>query len=195
MNLSQKSLERRYSLVNVRTEAVPAIATAEREPFDFEAVFRSEYPRIARVIARVVRDHARAEDLAVEVFLKLWRSPKAQGENTGGWLYRVAVRKALDELRRETRRARYEGLFGSARPVPTPEDVRSAAEEQERVRWVLARMEQRQAGLLILRSDGLTYQELASALDINPASVGTLLSRAQQTFRKEYNKRYGKELG
>ncbi len=199
MNLSQMGVERRYSVVNVRTEAVPAISatavSAEEEPFDFEAVFRSQYPRIARVIARVVRDHARAEELAVEVFLKLWRTPKAQGENTEGWLYRAAARKALDELRRETRRARYEGLVGSAHPVPTPEDIRSASEGQARVRFVLACMEQRQAGLLILRSDGLSYQELASALDMNPASVGTLLSRAQQTFRKEYNKRYGKELG
>ncbi len=41
--------------------------------------------------------------------------------------------------------------------------------------------------MLVLRSsDGLSYEELAAALGLNPASIGTFLSRAEQTFRKEY---------
>ncbi len=164
---------------------------ASEAPFDFEATFRANYGRIARVIARVVRDPARAEELAVEVFLKLWRNREAQGEKAEGWLYKAAVRKGLDELRRQNRRARYEHLFGFVRQVPTPEDIRSAADEQEKVRLVLAVIEPRQAELLLLRSHGLSYDELASALDLNPVSIGTLLSRAQQAFRKEYIKRNG----
>jgi RNA polymerase sigma-70 factor, ECF subfamily len=139
-----------------------------------------------------VRDPGRAEDLAVEVFLKLWRHPEAQGEKAGGWLYRTAVRKGLDELRRQTRRARYETLFGFRRQDPTPEQILAANEEREKVRHVLAAMESRQAQLLILRSEGLSYNEVALVLDLNPASVGTLLRRAQQAFRKEYVKRHGK---
>jgi RNA polymerase sigma-70 factor (ECF subfamily) len=46
---------------------------------------------------------------------------------------------------------------------------------------------------LLLRSNGLSYEEVANALELNPASVGTLLSRAQQAFRKEYIKRYGEQ--
>lgn len=107
---------------------------ARREQFDLEVIFRAQYDRIARVIAKVVRDHARAEELAVDVFLKLWRNPKAQGDKAEGWLYRVAVRMALDELRRENRRNRYEPLFLFARREPTPEDIHSASQEQERVR-------------------------------------------------------------
>jgi len=160
--------------------------------FDFDAAFRAHYQRIARVIARLVRDRGRSEELAVEVFLKFWRSPRAHGDKAEAWLYRAAVRKALDELRREQRRLRYENLARTARAVPTPEDVRLANEEQDRVRRVLASLNSRQAALLILRADGLTYDELASALDINPTSIGTFLSRAQQAFRKEYVKRYGK---
>ena len=52
-------------------------------------------------------------------------------------------------------------------------------------------MPMRQTELLLLRHDGASYEELASTLELNPASVGTLLSRAQQAFRKEYLKRYG----
>jgi len=50
---------------------------------DIETVFHSEYERIARVIARVLRDPARAEELAVEVFLKWSRNPNAQRELPG----------------------------------------------------------------------------------------------------------------
>jgi|SRR5579872_3273250 len=102
------------------TDLIDAVAAPEAA-FDFEAVFRAQYPRIARVIARVVRDPTRSEELAVEVFLKLWRSPRAQGDKAGGWLYRVAVRKALDDLRRQARRARYERLFGSGQTLANPE--------------------------------------------------------------------------
>jgi RNA polymerase sigma-70 factor (ECF subfamily) len=46
---------------------------------------------------------------------------------------------------------------------------------------------------LLLRSEDLRYAEIAEVLELNPASVGTLLSRAQSAFRKEYLKRYGKQ--
>jgi len=167
--------------------------TAGQAPFDLETIFRAHYGRIARIIAKVVRDPARAEELAVEVFLKLWRSPQALAGNTEAWLCRAAVNKGLDELRSRIRRSRYERLFAFIRPVLTPEEVCGATEEQERVRFVLARIAPQQAELLILRSHGLTYDEVGSALDLNPASVGALLSRAQQAFRKEYLRRYGKQ--
>jgi RNA polymerase sigma-70 factor, ECF subfamily len=172
---------------------IAAELTADEAQFDLESMFRAQYVRIAGLIARVVRDHARAEELAVEVFLKLSRDRKAQNENAEAWLYRAAVRTGLDELRRRTRRQRYESLFGFAPATPTPEEIHAAAEERQRVRLVLSAIASRQAELLLLRSEGLSYLELASALHLNPASVGTLLSRAQQAFRKEYIKRYGKQ--
>ena len=160
---------------------------------DIETVFHGHYERTARVIARVLRDPSRAEELAVEVFLKWSRTPSAQGENIQAWLYRVAVRTALDELRREARRAQREQVLRFFRHSPTPEDIRASKEEQERVRGVLAAIQPRQGELLLLRSHGLSYEELASTLDLKRASIGTFLSRAEQTFRKEYIKRYGSQ--
>jgi RNA polymerase sigma-70 factor (ECF subfamily) len=174
-----------------RSEVVDAMPTAQATPFDFEATFRAQYARIARVIARVVRDHARSEELAVEVFLKFWRCPEAHGDRAEGWLYRTAVRKGLDELRSEARRTRYEKLFGFGSPVRNPEQLHAASEEQDRVRNILASIGRRHAELLLLRSNDFSYEELASALHLNPASVGKLLSRAQDAFRKEYVNRYG----
>jgi RNA polymerase sigma-70 factor (ECF subfamily) len=74
---------------------------------------------------------------------------------------------------------------------PTPGDVYNTRDEQERVRVVLAAMSRRSAALLFLRSEGMSYQELATGLNLNPASVGSLLARAQTSFRREYEKRYG----
>jgi RNA polymerase sigma-70 factor, ECF subfamily len=159
--------------------------------FDFEAFFGAHYSRIARAIDRVVGDHARAEELAVEAFWKLWRSPRAQGEKAGGWVYRTAVRLALNELRRRQRAMRYALLFGPGTPSPTPEEVHASAEQRAQVRRVLADIDRRQAELLLLRSSGLSYAELAAAMNVNPASVGTLIGRAQQAFRTEYVKQFG----
>jgi len=170
-----------------------AIGRDREIQFDIEAIFRAQFERVARVIAKVVRDPARAEELAVEVFLKLWRNRQVQGDKTQGWLYCAAVRIGVDELRRQTRRTRYERLLGFGDGVRTPEEILTTTEEQERVRLVLGIINRRQAELLLLRSDDFSYEEVASALDLNPASVGTLLSRAQQAFRKEYIKRYGEK--
>lgn len=178
--------------MNAGTEAT-ADLRVEAQSFDFEAVFHAHYERIARVIVRVVKDPARAEELAVEVFWKLWRNPGAQGPRARGWLYRAAVRVALDELRKQSRREKYERLFGLSRRVETPEEIQAASQQQRQVRTVLGALAARQAELLLLRGDGLSYQDIAETLELNPASVGTLLSRAQQAFRKEYLKRYGKQ--
>jgi RNA polymerase sigma-70 factor (ECF subfamily) len=188
--LSQTGFERRFRCVNASREALAEIGPTVGH-VDIETIFHAHYERIARVIARVLRDPSRAEELAVEVFLKWSRNPGAQGGNAQAWLYRVAVRTGLDELRRETRRTRREDLVRFFRQSPTPEDIRASKEEQEKVRSVLAVIQPRQAELLVLRSHGLSYEELAAALSLNPASIGTFLSRAEQTFRKEYIKRYG----
>lgn len=161
------------------------------QPLDFDSVFELHYPRIARLIARLVRDTARAEELAVEVFWKFWRTPRAHGARAGGWLYRTAVRMALNDLRASARRARYESQADPPLGVPTPEQAHAAAEEREQVRRVLAALDARQSELLLLRGSGLSYEEVAAALELNPASVGTLIARAQQAFRKEYIKLYG----
>ena len=167
--------------------------TSGENRLDLEAIFELQYERVARVIARVLRDPARAEELAVEVFLKWSRNPRAHGNNAQAWLYRVAVRAGLDELRRESRRMRREQLLGFGRKTPTPEEIHASKQDQERVRAVLAAIPPRDAELLILRSDGLSYDELASALCVQASSIGTFLNRAGQTFRKEYVRRYGPE--
>jgi RNA polymerase sigma-70 factor (ECF subfamily) len=157
---------------------------------DVGTLFHLHYPQIARTIARIVNDPGRAEELAVDVFWKFMHSPRAHDGNVAGWLYRTAIRKGLDELRRHQRREKYERLwFFTA--APSPELLHSASEDQRQVRTVLGTLRSRHSELLILRSEGLSYQEIAEVLGLNEASIGTLLRRAQDAFRKEYVKRYG----
>jgi RNA polymerase sigma-70 factor, ECF subfamily len=178
--------------VSMQGEVIVATEAGEAQ-FNLERAFRANYVRVTRVIARVVRDPARAEELAVEVFLKLSRNPKAQTGNMEGWLYRVAVRAGVDELRRAARRGKYEVLVRWMRQERTPEEIHSASEEQNKVRSVLAVIGKRQAEFLVLRSQDFSYEEVAAVMGMNPASVGKLLSRAQKAFRKEYIKRYGEK--
>jgi len=158
---------------------------------DLEALFTREYGNIARTIARIVRDPGRAEELAVEVFLQFSKASKAQSAVGNGLLYRRAVRLALDELRRRNRRDRLRHFFSFLAVHPDPEQEHIVRDRRVRVAAILERMRRRDAELLVLRAEGLSYHELGKALSINPASVGTLLCRAQQAFRKEYLKRYG----
>jgi RNA polymerase sigma-70 factor, ECF subfamily len=171
-------------------EAFYGAATHEASS-GFEALFCAHHERITRVITRVIRDPSRAEEVAIEVFWKFWRTPKAHGPSAAGWLHRTAVHMSLNELRRHVRATRHEGHSAPTTGPPDPEQLLAASREQEQVRTVLACIKPRDAELLLLRSSELTYEELATALRLNPASVGTLLSRAQQAFRKEYVKRYG----
>ena len=178
------------SMVSNTAEATEDTPTTEA-PFDLDATLRAHYPRITRVIARVVKDPARAEELAVDVFVRLWREPKAHGGQTPGWLYRTAVRHGLDDLRRVTRRARYEPLLRLAGGGSSPEEAAAAGQEHGRVRLTLLALRRGQAMLLVLRGHGLSYDELADAAGVTPSSVGTLLRRAREAFRKEYISRYG----
>lgn len=182
--LSQIDGAKHYSLVVAQDPVVRDSAA------DFETFFHRHYDRIARAIARITGDTGCAEELAVEAFWKLWRSPQAQGENAGGWLYRTAINLGLYELRRRARHARYQKLLHLAGPS-TPEEIHAATEEQTQVRCVLAAMKPRDAELLLLRSNDLSYEELAATLNLNAASVGTLVARAKTAFRKEYVKLYG----
>jgi RNA polymerase sigma-70 factor (ECF subfamily) len=170
------------SLANISVESARA---------EFDDVFRAHYPRIARVIARIVHDPSRAEELAADVFWKYLHGRRAHNENPSGWLYRVAVRKGLDELRRLQRQEKYQPLLTLLGIAPSPEQLHAATQDQRHVRAVLAVLKRRDSELLVLRSEGLSYQEIAAILRLNETSMGTLLRRAQDAFRKEYVNRYG----
>ncbi|MGE5568298.1 MAG: sigma-70 family RNA polymerase sigma factor [Rhodospirillales bacterium] len=159
---------------------------------DFERVFSEHYARIVSVLYRVVGDRARAEELASDTFLRLYRQPLGENEyrNLGGWLYRTAVRMGIDSLRSAVRRARYEDAAGQDLAVgpDTPLDELLLAERRRLVRAALARLKPKQAQILILRSSGLSYKEIAEVLGTKTNCVGRLLARAEAAFEKVWRR-------
>jgi RNA polymerase sigma-70 factor, ECF subfamily len=168
--------------------AVSAVAAG------WDALFEEHYERVARVVGRVIQDPARAEEIAVEVFLKWRRTPNAHGNGAEGWIYRTAAREALDEWRRQGRRERFEKVFAPFLPKPlNPEQISLANSERRKVRTVLAALDKRSASALLLWAEEVSYREIAAALEVNSSYVGSLLGRAQEAFRKEYGRRYGNQ--
>jgi len=168
------------------------MSVPEERARDFDALFHSYYGRLARLLYRVTGDVGRAEEVASEAFWRLHRKPPRSHANLEGWLYRTGLRLALDQLRKERRRARYEGLASLFSNAKATEAAIETSEETERVRQTLAALRPNHASLILLRSEGLSYAELAAALNVNPTSVGTLMARAEQAFRKEYEKQHAK---
>ncbi len=154
---------------------------------DLEQVFRADYPRVVAVAARVLGDRHQAEDVAQEVFLAFGRSSVPTAEATG-WLSVAAAHTALNVLRSGRRRAAREEASsdpGAVHVVPDVAEAVVTGEERRRVRAALARLPRRQAVALVLRHSGLSYAEVATALDLSPGSVGTTVRRAESALRKE----------
>ena len=156
----------------------------------FETLFYRHYDRVYGLLFRLLGNRTEAEDVTQEVFLKLYHQPfrGRRQHNVGGWLYRVATNMGYNHLRGARRRR---GRDIRLVPDATDEPVRPAdrviqEETKALVRATLARLPQRQTQLLLLRQMGLSYSELATACDVAPGSVGTLLSRAAQAFRVAY---------
>jgi RNA polymerase sigma-70 factor (ECF subfamily) len=165
---------------------------------EFEQIFLTHYGRIVAVLFRLTGNRAQAEELAGDVFWKIYRQPLPpdRDHNVGGWLYRVATRLGIDALRATARRKRYEQAAGEAAygadaagDDPLAEVLRE--EKRCRVRTVLEAMKPAQAQLLLLRQSGLSYQELAEVFGVKATSIGTLLARAETDFEKRFRDLYG----
>jgi RNA polymerase sigma-70 factor, ECF subfamily len=158
----------------------------------FSLLFHRHYDRVYGLLYRLLGSRVEAEDLAQEVFLRLYRQPfsRQREHNVGAWLYRTATNMGYNELRSRSRRWRRDAVL---LPDPTDEPIRPAdaaaqAETRAAVQAALARLPQRDVLLLLLRQMGLSYEELAAACGVAPGSVGTLLRRASAAFRQTYER-------
>ena len=155
----------------------------------FESLFRAEYARVVGIAHRVLGDAAEAEDVAQDVFISFYRGHPADVPYARAWLHSAAAHAALNALRGRDRRSRRETaqavLPGTAATQDDPAEAALASETREEVRAVLARLPERSAAMLALRYAGLSYAEIAAALDVRASSVGTLLRRAEDAFRRE----------
>ncbi|MEU2349507.1 sigma-70 family RNA polymerase sigma factor [Modestobacter sp. NPDC049651] len=152
---------------------------------DLEQVFRAGYPRVVAVAARVLGSRDEAEDVAQEVFLAFGRTT-VPADEAPQWLSVAAAHTALNHLRSGRRRTAREQAVTDPDPVtPDVADDVVTREERRRVRAALSRLPRKQAVALVLRHSGLSYADVAAALDLSPGSVGTTVRRAESALRKE----------
>lgn len=130
-----------------------------------------------------------AADVTQEVFLKFWRTlPSFRGESAlSTWLYRLTDSAAIDLLRREKKRRDTLSLDDSgvppllpADPAPSPQEQTERNEAGRQVADALAQLSEEHRRVLILRElDGLSYQEIAAILRLNPGTVKSRIARAR----------------
>jgi RNA polymerase sigma-70 factor (ECF subfamily) len=144
------------------------------------------YGPLVRLLYRRTGDRDRAEDLAQEVFVRALESPP---NNPRPWLFAVALNLARDDGRRSARQVRKLELLkgeqaGASAPAPD-----AALEHDERVALVRRALEgltEQDRSALLLKAEGLNYEELASALGLSRGAIGTTLSRARRRLVEAY---------
>jgi RNA polymerase sigma-70 factor (ECF subfamily) len=150
---------------------------------------------VVNFLHRMVQDRAMSEELAQEVFLRVYRS-RATYEPTAKfttWLFRIASRLALNAIRDNKKARRQESLDqelmeGVERQVAD----RKPSVEQEMIREVRlkeirlaidALPEKQRAAVLMHKYEGLEYTQIAGALRCSESAVKSLIFRAYQTLR------------
>jgi RNA polymerase sigma-70 factor (ECF subfamily) len=161
-----------------------------------EAAFRALFEKYGRAMVafchHFVRNTARAEELAQDVFLKLYRSadryrPTARFKT---YLYRVAANHCLNEMRRgeyAVRRGEDHAETGSGPTDPdslaaataTPEEAVLGSALERAVGELLGRLPDKQRAAFVLgRLEGMSYGEIADVLGTSVAAVKSLVHRA-----------------
>jgi len=134
----------------------------------------------------MLRDESEAEDVVQETFLKLLQHLKADSvrSNIRSWLFTVAANACRDRMRWRMRWLPW-SEEEDQRTVPPSEDD----EDRRRARATLRQLAPRDRMLLSLRANGLSYREIAVATGIREQSVGRLLARAVDRWKRAVDRR------
>ena len=142
---------------------------------------------VINLVYRMCGDPALAEDAAQVAFIQAWRHLSGFQIRTTfrSWLYRIAINAALDMLRREKLSENIDDL-----PLASPAvKVEAQVEEQDRIRRVrqavLTLPEASRAVLVLREYEGLSYQEIAEALEIPTGTVMSRLSYARKLLAEK----------
>jgi RNA polymerase sigma-70 factor (ECF subfamily) len=186
-----------------RTDVQLMLGVKAGDEVSFELLLERYRLPLVRFLGRMVRDYAHAEDLAQEVFLRVYRArgkykPSAKFTT---WLFRIATNLALNSVRDERHRQREVSLdepagaheSGEAEPaldVPSREPGvlghMLARQRANRIRRAILRLPEKQrVAVLLHKYQEMDYDEIARVLDCSQSALKSLLFRAYETLRVE----------
>jgi RNA polymerase sigma-70 factor, ECF subfamily len=175
-------------------EVVTELQSGSAEAFD--ALIRHFHAPIFRLLCQMLGNPADAADTTQEVFLKAFRGIGGfrRGSSLKTWLYRIAIREALNQRRwwrrHQSKESSYEvdGVASEelgATGEPSPFDECVAREAQQTVRRALERLPQVFRSAVVLRDiEGLSYEEISEVLEISIGTVKSRILRGRRTLRE-----------
>ena len=181
-----------------RTDVQLMLDVKAGDESSFELLLQKYRSPLVNFLYRMVRDTATAEDLAQEVFLRVYRARKdyTPSAKFTTWLFRIATNLALNSVR-DNRMARHAISLdapstdeeGSA-PLELPAPEKRIDEhmiEQDRSefirRAIAALPEKQRAAVLLHKYEEMDYAEIARILECSESALKSLLFRAYETLR------------
>ena len=157
----------------------------------------SKYQRkLSRLLSRFVKDQAEVEDVAQEAFVKAYRAlPSFRGDSAFyTWLYRIGINTAKNYLVAMGRRAPTVTDFDSEeaeefdggdqlRDINTPESLLMTKQIANTVNEAMEQLpEELRAAIQLREIDGLSYEEIAAAMDCPIGTVRSRIFRAREAI-------------
>lgn len=155
---------------------------------DVERLFRLYHAPLVRYLTRRLGDRDWAEEIAQETFLRALRQETITSERS--WLFAVATNLVRDDARKQSRQRKHLELLraeAEANEIVEPEPTSMERnEERALARQAVESLAERDRLALLMREEGLDYDEIAEALNITRSSVGTTLSRARRRLAEQF---------
>jgi len=167
---------------DARTDAQPVLDRQLRELIEEHA------DAVYRVAYGVLHDRGLAEDVVQETMIKAWEaSDSFRGDSSlRTWVLRIAHNSAIDALRRRRDQATApEDLPETSEGDPDGDPARRAAgrADLEQLATAMGRLDELSRSVVVLREvEGMSYQQIADALDLPIATVKTRLLRARRVL-------------
>lgn len=168
----------------------------------FQYLVENYQDRIANTCYGFLQNHQDMEDVTQEVFIEVHRSiDRFRGDSKlSTWLYRIAVTRSLDLLRKRKRKnwlQLFNSVIGAEQikqiqdKSPTPYDYVENEERAKILQDKVASLSTNQRiAFTLSQYEGLSYKEIARVMDISLSSVESLLFRARQNLKKKLEAYY-----
>ncbi|MGH7713912.1 MAG: sigma-70 family RNA polymerase sigma factor [Gemmatimonadaceae bacterium] len=154
---------------------------------ELERLFKTYHMPLVRYLTRRLGDRDWAEEVAQETFLRALRQEHLTNERA--WLFAVATNLVRDDARREDRRRHRLRLLAEETrdvQVESAESALERAQEAALARKAVDALIERDRLALLMREEGLNYEEIAEALGLSVGSIGTTLARARRRLVESY---------